>query len=132
MARPMAMIETNHMSPNERDASKDNNKDGSANGSVFNLSEDLLNELGYNGDINLLNPLAGLSDVVWLIDKGITCFGVVRLLDFVRGGRTAFNDHKSYGVSGYRNAVATILKLIDMYPDLMRNDKRVEIVVPHV
>jgi len=128
----MAMIETNTMSPHERDASKDKKTDKSANASIFNLSEDLLNELGHGGDIKLLNPLARLPEVVGLIDKGISKLGVVRLLDFVRGGRTAFNDHKSYGVEGYRNAVATILKLIDMFPSLMHDDRRVEIAVPHV
>lgn len=127
----MAMIETNHLSPNERDASKDNRTDGSANASIFNLSEDMLRQLGYWGDIHLLDPLQRLSDVVGLINNGINTWGVTRLLNFVRGGRTAFNDGVSYDAAGYRNAVATTIRVIDMDPSLMRDDRRVEINVPH-
>jgi hypothetical protein len=127
----MAMIETNTMSPSERDTTKDNRTDKSANASIFNLSEDMLNQLGYQGNIHLLDPLTSLQDVVGLINKGIDMWGVTRMLNFVRGGRTAFNDSVSYGAADYRNAVATILKVIDMDPSLMRDDRRVEIYVPH-
>lgn len=127
----MAMIETLHLSPGERDKTKDKNTDKSANASIFNLSEDMLNQLGYYGDIHLLDPLAALLAVVGLINRGIDLWGVTRMLNFVRGGRTAFNDGMSYGAAEYRNAVATILKLIDMSPTLMSDDRRVEIDVPH-
>lgn len=130
----MAMIETLHLSPNERDKSKDNKHDKSANASIFNLSEDMLNELGYHGNIHLLDPLTSLQAVVGLISKGIDRWGVNRMLDFVRGGRTAF-EGKAQGVAfeaaDYRNAVATILKVIDMSPALMSDDHRVAIHVPY-
>ena len=128
----MAMIETNTMSPSERDATKDTRTDKAANASIFNLSEDMINLLGYQGNIHVLDPLASLPTVVGLIDNGINMWGVTRMLNFVRGGRTAFNDGVSYGVANYRNAVATILKLFDEFPSLMTDDRRVEINVPHV
>lgn len=127
----MAMIETNTMSPSERDATKDRRTDKAANASIFNLSEDMLNQLGYQGNIHVLDPLASLPIVVGLIDKGINMWGVTRMLNFVRGGRTAFNDGVSYGAADYRDAVATILKVFDMFPALMTDDRRVEIYVPH-
>ncbi|OLE54621.1 MAG: hypothetical protein AUG51_07500 [Acidobacteria bacterium 13_1_20CM_3_53_8] len=127
----MAMIETNTMSPSQRDTTKDTNTDMSANASIFNLSEDMLNHLGYQGNIHLLDTLTSLPDVVGLIDKGINMWGVTRMLNFVRGGRKAFNDGVSYGAMDYRNAVATILKVIDMFPSLMSDDRRVEIYVSH-
>ena len=127
----MAMIETNTMSPDERDTTKDKNTDKSANASIFNLSEDMINELGYVGDIHHLDPLSSLPELVGLINKGVEKWGVTRMLNFVRGGRTAFNDGVSYGAAGYRNAVATILKVIDSNSPLMSDDRRVEIYVPH-
>jgi hypothetical protein len=128
----MAMIETNTMSPSERDASKDKNTDKSANASIFNLSEDMLNQLGYTGNIHLLDPLPALPDVVRIIDKGINTWSVTPMLNFVRGGRTAFKDGVSYGVSDYRNAVATILKVFDSDNSLLGDERRVEIYVKHV
>jgi hypothetical protein len=128
----MAMIETTTMSPSQRDASKDSRTDGAANASIFNLSEDMMRQLGYVGDIHLLDPLTALPDVVSLIDYGVETWGVTRLLNFVRGGRQAFNDGTSYGAEDYRNAVATILRAIDRFPPLMTDDRRVEIYVPHV
>lgn len=128
----MAMIETNTMSPSERDASKDNRTDKSANASIFNLSEDMLNELGFQGNIHMLDPLESLPKVVGLIHKGIDLWGVTRLLNFVRGGRTAFKDGVSYGAAEYRNAVATILKVIESSSFVMNDDRRVEVYVPHV
>ena len=53
------------------------------------------------------------------------------MLNFVRGGRTAFIDGVSYDAAGYRNAVATILKVISNTASLMTDDRRVEINVPH-
>jgi len=127
----MAMIETNTMSPSERDATKDKNTDKSANASIFNLSEDMINQLGYQGNIHQLDSLASLPDVVGLINKGIDLWTVTRMLNFVRGGSKAFADGASYGAADYRNAVATILKVIDMFPALMSDDRRVEIPVKH-
>lgn len=83
----MAMIETHHLSPSERDATKDKNTDESANASIFNLSEDMLSQLGYQGDIHLLDALTALPEVVRLINKGIDVWGTERMLNFVRGGR---------------------------------------------
>ncbi|MGE5345473.1 MAG: hypothetical protein ACM3JH_05915 [Acidithiobacillales bacterium] len=128
----MAMIETTTLTPSLRDADKDRRTDRAANASIFNLNEDLLRQLGYEGDIHLLDPLSALPDVVTLISKGVDTWGVTRLLNFVRGGRTAFNDGVSFGAADYRNAVATGLRNIDRYPSLMWDDRRVEMNVPHM
>jgi hypothetical protein len=129
----MAMIETKTMSPSERDASKDKKPDKSANVSIFNLNEDMLRELHYpNKDIHQLDLLSSLPTVVVLIERGIRAWNVVRMLNFVRGGRKAFIDGWSFGVDGYRDAVATILRLFDEDPALVTDDRRVEINVPHV
>jgi hypothetical protein len=127
----MAMIETQHLSPDERDTSKDKKTDGSANATIFNLSEDLLRQLGYRGTIRALDPLERLPDVVSLIDKGIDLWNVSSFLDFVRGGRTAFNDHKSYRAGEYRTGVATGLWVIDMNPALIDDSRRIEMNVSH-
>lgn len=128
----MAMIETTTLSPSQRDASKDGRTDGGANASIFNLSEDMLRQLGYQGDIHRLDPLSALPNVVLIIDNGVVNWGVTRMLNFVRGGRTAFNDGVSYGAADYRNAVATVVRNIDRYPSLMWDDRRVEMNVPYM
>ena len=128
----MAMIETRTMSPSQRDATKDNRTDGGANASIFNLSEDMLRRCGHHGNIHILDPLAKLSEVVRLIAVGINHWGIDRMLNFVRGGATAFNDGVSYGAVDYRNAVATICKVIDIHPSLMFDSRRVAINVPYM
>ena len=127
----MAMIETNSFLPSQRDPKKDQNVDKSANASIFNLNEEFLNKTGYQGNIHLLDPLTSLPIVVGLIDKGINMWGVTSMLNFVRGGSTAFADGVSYDAVGYRNAVATILMLIDKFPSLMYDDRRVDINVKY-
>lgn len=134
----MAMIETTHLLPNERDAKKDNRTDGSANASIFNLNEDMLRRLGYQGNIHLLDPLAALPQVVTLIDRaidktnwgitpnqGVSASGVTAMLNFVRGGADAYKDGVSWDARNYRNAVATALKLISGDPSLMSDDRRI-------
>jgi hypothetical protein len=46
-------------------------------------------------------------------------------------GNRKQNDGVSYGAADYRDAVATILKVFDMVPALMTDNRRVEIYVPH-
>lgn len=127
----MAMLETNHMSITERDASKDNKTDGSANVSIFNLSKDLCFRLGYRNPV-LLNDPGRLPEVVCLIQKGIKQMGLVSLLNFVRGGYTGWITGTAYGVDEYRQTVASIMRAIDLNPKLLTDDRRVEIFLAHV
>jgi hypothetical protein len=126
----MAMIETTTMTSDNRDCSKDGTV--SANISLFNLSIDLLQTLGYKNDPLLLNNIANLPIIVQLLKLGFDKWGCESLLNYVRGGRTAFNDGHSYDAYGYRNTVATILRQFDKDPTLLWNDVRVEIVLQHV
>jgi hypothetical protein len=126
----MAMVETTTLSGEDRDRSKDGGP--SENVSMFNLSVDLVRELGYHGPPQFLNDEFRLSEVVTLVNVGLRKWGCPAFLDFVRGGRTAFQDHVSYDAAGYRNTVATILRLFDARPELMWNDQRVEIDLRHV
>jgi hypothetical protein len=122
----MAMIETTQFLPVQRDTKKDNQTDGSANASIFNLSEDMLRRLGHKGNIHALDPLGSLPAVVRLLNRAFDNWGVRRTLNFVRGGGKAFDDGYSHDAGGYRNAVATILKFIDSDPSFLTDVRRVE------
>lgn len=127
----MAMLETNHLTADERDATKD--KMGSAaNVSLFNLSVDLVQEVGYKGNVWDLNKPEKLVDVVRLLTLAADKFGVERLLNFVRGGRTGFADSVSYDCCGYRDTIASMVRALDSNPGAMTDDRRIEVFLKHV
>lgn len=128
----MAMLETTSMSVSDRDSSKDKTLNGSANYSMFNLSEDLLLYIGFDGNLQDLNCASKLSLVVQQISIGIHKLGTERFLNFVRGGRKGFLDGTSYGVNEYRSTIATILSVIDKDPSLLTDCRRVNINLAHV
>lgn len=128
----MGMLETNTLSAQYRDASKDNTKDGSANVSLFNLSVDMVQRLNYTKNPQLLNDANNLPDVVCLLQRGVLRWGVSRMLNFVRGGYTAFIDGKSYGAQDYRDTIKTIVSVLDKDAKLLYDDRRVEIYLQHV
>lgn len=128
----MGMIETTHLTSEQRDTSKDMCAKGSANVSLFNLNIDMVKRLGFQGDMNTLNNVYNLPSVVDILQKGLKQWKVVPLLNYIRGGYTAFKDGQSYDVWNYRNTVATILKVFDMEPSLLYDDRRVEIYLKHV
>lgn len=134
----MAMLETTHLTADQRDMSKDACSHGSANVSLFNLNVDMIKRLGYytnnqgQNTICELNHVHNIPKVIDIIQRGLKEWGVERLLNFVRGGYTAFIDGKSYDVYNYRNTIATMLKVIDMYPTLLYDDKRIDIYLKHV
>lgn len=128
----MAMIETTLLSPEQRDASKDGRADGSENVSIFNLSVDLVRRLGWCGDPRALNAASQLPAVLRLLARGASSWGVERLLDYVRGGYTAFVDGTSYGARDYRDTVATVLRVLDAQPQLFSDDRRVNVELAHV
>lgn len=128
----MASVETTTMSSADRDASKDNTTDGSANVSQFNLSIDLVRCIDASVDPWSLNDPANMQALVRLIQQGLQRWGIPSYLNFVRGGRAAFQDGESYGAAEYRNTVATILRLFDRFPDLLTDDRRVNVSLVHV
>lgn len=128
----MAFLETRTLSLSERDASKDGRTDGAANVSIFNLSVDMVGRLGYTRDVRSLNGEGALHDVVALLVRGVREWGVDRLLNYVRGGWTAFQDGVSYGADAYRRTIATLMYVIDTAPDLMHDGRRAEVHLEHV
>lgn len=126
----MAMLETKGMTIEERDYSKDNRTDGSANVSIFNLNIDMIRQLGYNGDIKKLDE--SITDAVCLIKKAFKEWGVRRTLHFVRGGGKGFMDGVSYDAEEYISVITRIMNAINEDSQLMYDDRRVEIYLKHV
>lgn len=128
----MAQIESTRLCCDARDTSKDGYP--SENVSMWNLSVDLVHFLGYPDDA----PMAALNCdenspvVIELLLNGFRSHGYVKILDFVRGGRTAYNDGYSYGAYEYRNTVATNMRLFDAHPELLTDGRRIEINLAHV
>ncbi len=128
----MAMQETNHMSPDERDASKDGTP--SANISPLNLNIDMLKMAGYSGNDEgaSMNAPQNLGEAVWLLLHTVQTWGLGPTLNFQRGGRTAFEDGVSYGAPDYRNAIATIYNVIAGDMSLLEDSRRVVVDLDHV
>lgn len=128
----MGMLETQSMNPADRDASKDG-AGLAANVSAWNLSLDLVQQVGtYSGNPWDLCKIENVRDVVAIIRDGISKWGVNSLLNFVRGGRTGWQDGYSYGVYEFRNAIKTMANAIRSNHDLLLNRQRVNVYVPHV
>lgn len=128
----MGMLETQHLTSAERDSSKDN--DGpAANVSLFNLSIDLVQQVGsFSGNVWDLCKTEHLADAVRVIKTGIDKWGVNSLLNFVRGGRTGWNDGHSYGVGNYRNTIKSMANAIRNEHSLLTDDRRVHCYLEHV
>lgn len=126
----MAMIETCHMSSDERDKSKDNTP--SQNISLWNLNLDLVKSLGYNGNLSHLNTDAGIITIIKLLNRAVNIWNVNALLNYTRGGQCGFKDGISYGCKDYRDTVATIFKVLSENEKLMFDDSRIEINLYHV
>ena len=126
----MAMIETTHLTSDQRDRSKDNTS--SENISLWILSVDMVKCLGYQDNPQKLNSSDEIKTVINLLDKAVKIWNVDALLNFVRGGRRGFSDGVSYGCRDYRNTVATICNLICRDRGLMEDSLRIEIDLYHV
>ena len=128
----MAMLETNTLCVEHRDASKDDRTDGAANVSLFNLNIDMIRYLGFDDDFVSMNRQENVGRIVYMIDKAFGTWGIERTLNFVRGGRTAFVDGVSYGAPEYRDVISTITNAILADPSLRTDSRRVEIYLQHV
>ena len=127
----MGFQETAHLTVNERDTSKDYDGDA-ANVTLFNLSIDLVKQAGFCGNPWDLNHDDQMHTVVSLIRDGINQWGVNSFLNFVRGGRTAWQDGTSYGAADYRNSIKTMYNVIAGDQSLLWDDRRVNINLQHV
>ena len=127
----MAMLETNTLDVNDRDASKDGSH-GAANVSIFNLNMDMIHRLGYTDDSEFLNEPYNLSIVVRILWDALYTWGIDQTLDFIRGGYVGFMDGVSYGCQDYRNTIGTIYNVIRNDPSLLVDSRRVEIYLEHV
>lgn len=128
VALAMAMQETNTLTHRDRDHEKDGRSDGSANVSLFNFSLDLVTQVGsYSGSPWDLNDEARIVDAVNVIKTGIAKWGVNRFLNFVRGGRTAFQDGHSYQAGKYRNAIKSMYWAIIKDQKLFWDDRRLQV-----
>jgi hypothetical protein len=128
----MAMQETETLSEGERDSTKDKGDALAVNFSIFNLGGFFLKMAGAAGDYTRLNPHAALPEVVMIISAGIKVMGLMRALETIRGGATAYLDHKSYGAWAYPPALKRSISIMDAMPALLFNDKRVACNLPHV
>ncbi len=126
----IAMQESTHMSPDQRDKEKDGLL--SENLSIFNMNVDMVIRLGKSPPFGYLNQMENLDEAVAIMLQGLRTWGVVPFLNFHRGGATAFQDGQSYGAYEYRNAIYTIYKVMVSDPFILRDNRRVEIWVPRV
>ena len=130
LALALAMVETTTLSPWDRDTSKDGTP--SENVSLLNWSTSLVRALGYQHDPRTLNDPAQMGTLIQLMMTGVHMWGVVPLLNFIRGGETGFHDGVSYGCLDYQNTVATILRVMDMHSDIFVSDQRINVQLYHV
>jgi hypothetical protein len=129
----MAMQESETLSEGERDSTKDKGDALAVNFSIFNLGGFFLRMAGATGDYKRLNPHKGLQEVVMIILAGIKAMGLMRALQTIRGGGTAYLiDPTAYGAWAYPPALKRSISIMDGMPALLFNDKRVACNLPHV
>jgi len=124
----IAMLETNTMDPDQRDTGKSGM---SENFSLWNMNRDYLSRLPGGVDYEM-NKWSGLDIAVNRLKAGLNKWGVNDFLNFHRGGATGLADGVSYGCQDYRNAMASMVRILDNNPDLMDDARRIDMVVGHV
>ncbi len=129
LALAMAMQETVHCCPTERDCSKDCTP--SANYSCFNMNYDMLAMLGWHGKPDL-NDQANLRDAVCYLVSAWRLWGVDSTLNFHRGGRQAWQDGTSFGAEEYRNAIKATVEYLRQHSDALTDNTRVSFNLGHV
>jgi hypothetical protein len=129
----MAMQESETLSEGERDSTKDKDDALSVNFSIFNLVGFFLRMAGATGDYKRLNSHAALPEVVGIIMANIKAMGLMRALQTIRGGGTAYLiDPTAYGAWAYPPALKRTISIMDGTPALLHNHQRVACNLPHV
>jgi hypothetical protein len=110
----------------------DNRKDYTIPSYVeWNINGDLIQYTGSQIESSL-NTWGGLNEAVHILKQAVQRLGVNGFLDFQRGGRTGFINHVSYGCYDYRNAIASMMKVLDRNPTLLTDSRRINLDVEHV
>lgn len=122
----IGMLETNTFDPQSRDTSKTG---ASTNWSAFNI--DMLERAGVT-DYQSFNSMSALAQVARGLKQLLTRYGVDGFLNYLRGGYTGWQTTTAYGCVDYRNAIASMVRIIDENPSLITDDRRIDMVVAHV
>ena len=149
-----AMIETTHLTVEERDKTKDGSG-GSANYTVFNLNQQMIEETlaarpalkALVGDIkdvpnSKLNKDTeeGLSLGIDLTLAGIEEFGLDPYISYLRGGKTLFSDKTDYRnkdcggflVKVFKCGFSKIADMILKDPKYVTDGRRIALCIPWV
>ena len=122
MAVAIGMQETNTFHPNDGDQSK---KGEAANYSAFNFNGGCLKDAGVRYSM-AFNTWGAVDEVAAAYKKLVSFYGVNGLLNYHRGGSTAWKDGHSYDAAGYRNAIASMIRYIDQQPSLLHDNRRID------
>lgn len=138
----VAMQETQHMDGSERDASKDSHP-GAANLSCLNMNMDMLRRVGYaqhsGPDLNRNEHLFSAAGYALKAIRKLTLNG---FLAFHRAGSTGYDQFRNGGqdgykrndymdVQGYIDGFVTIAYQLETQPELLKDDRRVDVYVEH-
>jgi hypothetical protein len=91
----------------------------------------MLERAGVNNH-STYNSLSGLPNVAKGIKALIKRYGVNGFLNYLRGGYQGWTTGTAYGCVDYRNAIASMVRIIDANPSLLTDDRRIDMVVKHV
>ena len=128
MLMAIGMLETNTYDAAQRDTSKSG---ASTNWSQFNINEDMLTRAGVS-DYTSFNTWSGLANVANGLKALVSRYGVNGFLNYMRGGYDGWTTGTAYDAIGYRNAIASMLRIIDGSPSLLTDDRRIDMPVKHV
>lgn len=112
----------------------------SANNTIFNMNYDMLNYVtgyfsnDYGIELNKDDD-ATLQLAMNLLNQCFDKFGIKRILDFHRGGRTGFDKPAESAGRGcdcyvYRNALLTTYNKFNEDPRFLNDGRRIEMIVP--
>lgn len=126
----IGMQETDNFCCDERDASKDGG--AAANYTAFNVNHDMLSLVYGNLDFSRYNGPDSMTLGVRAILDAARKWGMDRFLAFHRGGRTAFDDGKSYGADEYKASVHSVAQFLMANKQHLTDPLRVCHNTPHV
>lgn len=100
--------------------------------SIWNLSSEFIKFMRYEYDPIELNLPDNISEVIKLMYIAVSTYGVEITLNFIKGGKKAFDDGIKYGEYRYRNCIATQLRVMDLHPELLYDDQRIDILLEKI
>jgi hypothetical protein len=124
MAMAIGMLETNTFNPAQRDHSKTG---ASTNYGLWNINKDMITRAGQSP--KSLNSLSKINDGAKVVAALIKQYGVNGFLNYLRGGYSGWKDGVSYDCAGYREGIASMVRMIDADPKLLTDDRRIDMIV---